>query len=109
MAAPILNSTLHVQAVLRRAKREDDPRAYLTTLFDAAYEAVKNGDEFITSASTEGSGSSAERGMTATQLLEIYEAALCVLDAEDEAAEAGGRVPGSVRHADFSNFPCTLG
>ncbi len=71
--------------------------------------AVMAGDEFVTSSTTEGGGSSAERGMPATTLLQLYESALQVYEAEASATAAGFSAPGSVRHADFSEGPSILG
>lgn len=108
-AVPSINSNLVISGLLRAARDTDDPRKWLSDRHKAALDAVMAGDEFVTSSSTEGGGSSAERGMPASMLLQLYEAALQIFDAEESATQAGVSAPGTVRWADFSNFPSTLG
>ena len=108
MAASI-NADLLISGILRRAKQEENPEQWLTARHGEALDAVMAGDEYVTSTNFEGSSHTAERGLTAATLLAIYESALN-LYAQEQAAESGGlATPGSVRHADFSKHPCTLG
>jgi len=110
MAAPTLNSQLVIAGVLRKARLETDPAAWLQAQHDAALTAVLAGDTFVSSTAFEGGSTTAERQIPATTLLEIMEACLQQYEAEVEAEEAGqASTPGSVRWADFSENPCTLG
>lgn len=103
--ASIPNSQLLIAGILRQARAQPNPQAWLLAKHTAALEAVMAGDEFITSTTDEAGSNMAERGMTAAQLLELYEAALSLLEAETGGASCNG----SIRHADFSNYPSTLG
>lgn len=110
MGAPVINSELMISSFLREAKKKRDPKLWLEERHAEALCAVMAGDEFITSTTTEGGGSSAERGINAQTLLELYEAALQRLEAEESAEEGtGGGLSGAVRYADFSGNPCILG
>lgn len=108
-AVPSINSNLVIAGLLRSARAKGDPRKWLNDRHEEALEAMIAGDEFVTSSSTEGGGSSAERGMPARVLQELYEAALQIFDDEESATQAGVSAPGTVRWADFSNYPATLG
>ncbi len=107
--AATLNAELLVSGILRRSKLHDDPEEWLNTQHGLAFDAVMAGDEYVTSTNFEGQSHTAERGLTAVALLSLYEAALNLFEQEKAAADAGMSAPGSVRHADFSQHPCTLG
>lgn len=74
-----------------------------------ALDAVASGAVFISSTNSPEGGHTAEEKVPAQTLLQIYEVCLQQLEAEAAAASGvyGGR--GSVRYADFSSHPCTLG
>lgn len=107
--AATLNAELLVSGILRRAKLQEDPAAWLNTQHGLALDAVMAGDEYVTSTSFDGASHTAERGLTAVTLLSLYEAALNLFEQETAADDAGMSAPGSVKHADFSKHPCTLG
>lgn len=67
------------------------------------------GDIYVTNTEYKGQSAESERGMLWSTLLELYEAALNVLQMEEEAAAGGGAMPGSVHYADFSRYPSILG
>lgn len=109
MATLIPNSTLLISGILRKARAEADALVYLTAQHAIAFAAVAAGDEFIKSHEFQGQSADAERGMTAVTWLELLEAALQVQEAQEAATAGGYGLPGSVRHADFSQYPSTLG
>lgn len=104
MAAPIPNFDILLSGILRDARRQPDAIAYLNNLHAAAWTAVKAGDEYVTTTSDEGGSNTAERGMTATTLLQLYELAIQEIEAESTLPASR-----SVRYGDFSSQPCTLG
>ena len=108
MAAPI-NSDLIVSGILRLARQQAAPGDWLSERHQAALEAVMAGDKFCSSTAFQGTSHTAERNLPAATLLALYEAALQIWDAEQAAADSDLSAPGSVRHADFSQHPCTLG
>ncbi|HRK15058.1 MAG TPA: hypothetical protein PK490_12250 [Prosthecobacter sp.] len=103
------NPELLIQGFLRQARLQVAPVAWLNERHAEALSAVAAGDEFVTSTTYQGQASAALRGVPATMLLQIYEACLQRLEAEESAASGIYESPGSVRHADFSGFPSTLG
>lgn len=109
MAANTPNYDLLLSGVLRDARRQPDPVAYLDGLHRAAFEAYKAGAEFIDQLSSEAGSSHAIQNVSTETLLQLYEAALQTLEAE--AAQEAGTAHGSgaVRYGDFSGQPCTLG
>lgn len=110
MPAAPLNSDLLLSALLRVARLEPDPKAYIQQYHSEALAAVMRGDEFVSSTAFGGQSATSERSLDAQTLLQLYEAALQILDQEEAAEETGLYVgPGSVRHADFSQYPSTLG
>lgn len=107
--ASLINTDLMVAGYLRVARKKADPLSWLQSQHLIAFEAVQNGDEFISSSSTEGGGSTAERQMPATTALQILELALQVFESQEAATQGGYDMPGTVRWADFSQYPSTLG
>lgn len=98
-----INSDLIISGLLRRARTMPDPSAWLNARHGEAMDAVLAGDEYVTATSDEGGSSTAERAVPASLLLQFYEAALQIYEAESGAAS------GTVRYGDFSSQPCTLG
>lgn len=109
MAALPTNLELLVSGFLRQAKAKPDGVAWLTQLHSEAFAAVTSGSVFITGTSSAEGGHTAVQEMPAQVLLQIYEVCLQRLEAEDKAAQGIFAAPGTVRHADFSFHPCTLG
>jgi len=94
---------------MRMARAQPDASAWLNERHAAATLAVAAGDKFVSSHSFKGQAGTTERQIPAKTLLQIYEACLQILDAESQAAQGIFSQPGSVRYADFSSHPCTLG
>jgi hypothetical protein len=100
---------LLIQGFMRMARAQPDASAWLTAKHTEATLAVAAGDMFVTSHSFKGQAGTTERQIPAATLLQIYEVCLQQLDAESSAAQGIYAAPGSVRHADFSAYPSTLG
>lgn len=98
MAFAPLNTDLLIAGILRRARALPDPAAWLTERHNEALDAVMAGDEFVSALSDEGGSSTAERGIPAATLMQIYELALQRYEAE-EAAGTTLATPGGT---DFS-------
>lgn len=109
MPAAPLNSKLLIGALLRTAREESNPRAWLQERHKAALDAVMRGDEFVSSTAFGGQSATSERSLDAQTLLQLYEAALQLLDEEDAAAGGVYEGPGGIKHADFSQYPSILG
>lgn len=109
MATASINPDILLAGILRKARGMPDPTAWLTARHDEAMTAVMAGDEYVTSTSDEGGSNTAERQIPASTLLQLYEAALQVYEAELAIAAGTATASGSVRYADFSSHPCTLG
>lgn len=104
MATASINPDLLITALLRRARAMPDPSAWLTARHTEATDAVLAGDEYVTTTSDEGGSNTAERSLPANTLLQLYEAALQIYE-----AEASSPASSAVRIGDFSYSPCTLG
>ena len=101
MAEPIINA-LDIASWLRKARRQQDPVAYLDRLNDMATDACAAGDEYVTITTDEGGSNTAERKIESRFLQHVTEACLQRLDAE-EAAGADKLPPiGAIRYVDFS-------
>lgn len=109
MAAFVQNTQLIISGFLRQAKAQPDPIAWLTQLHAEALTAVTAGDTFVTGHNFSGQSGTEERQILATEALQIYEACLQHLEAESKAAQGIFEGPGTVRYADFSAYPSTLG
>lgn len=109
MADVSTDPQLLISGFLRRAKAQPDPVSWLNDRHSAAFEAVAAGAVFITGTSSQEGGHTAEEKVPAQLLMQIYEVCLQTLEAEADAAAGVFRGPGSVRYADFSSHPCTLG
>ena len=103
MAANVPNFDILLSGVLREAKRQQDPIAYLDAQHRAAWAAVQAGDEYVTQNQDEGGIVIANRELPAMTLWQLYELALQVLEAQP------GQSSGDVRVGDFSRLPCHLG
>lgn len=102
MAEPIINS-LDIASWLRKARRQQDPVAYLDGLNDQATNAVGAGDEYVTVTTDEGGSNEAEREISARFLQHVTEICLQQLDAEQKAGGSDKLPPmGSVRYLSFS-------
>lgn len=104
-----VNPQLLISGFLRQAKAQADPVAWLTERHGEVLLAVAGGDTFVTSHGFSGQSGTEERNIPAVTLLQIYEACLQNLEAESAAASGVFNGRGSVRYADFSSYPCTLG
>jgi len=103
VAANVPNFEILLAGVLREAKRQQDPIAYLDTQHRAAWAAVQAGDEYVTENEDESGKVIANREIPAMTLMQLYELALQVLEAKP------GDTAGDVRVGDFSRLPCHLG
>lgn len=102
MAEPIINS-LDIASWLRKARRQQDPVAYLDGLNDQATNAVAANDEYVTITTDEGGSNTAERNVDARFLQHVTEMCLQRLDAEEAAGGADKLPPiGAIRYVDFS-------
>lgn len=102
MAEPIINS-LDISSWLRKARRRQDPVAYLDGLNDQATDAVAAGDEYVTITTDEGGSNTAQRNVDARFLQHVTEICLQQLGAEDTAGGADKLPPmGAIRYLDFS-------
>lgn len=102
MAEPIITPT-DIQSWLRKARRTNDPVAYLDHLNDQASDAVGAGDVFVTILNDEGGGITSERKVEARFLQHVTE--LCLQRLEAEAAAGGADKlppPGSIRYGSFA-------
>jgi hypothetical protein len=104
-----INTDLIISGILRFARQQPNALAWLRDQHTAALQAVMAGDEFVTSTSFGGESHTATQGLPAVTLLTLYEGALQIEEAVEAAEAAGETMSGSVRHADFSKHPCTLG
>jgi hypothetical protein len=77
-----INPETLIASILRVARGMPDASAYLAGKHKAALEAVMAGDEYVTSTSDEGGSNTAERGVPAATLLQLYELALQRYEAE---------------------------
>lgn len=110
MPAAPLNSDLLIGALLRKARAESAPLAWLQEQHTAALEAVIRGDEFVSATAFGGQSATSERSLDAQTLLQLYESALQILEQEQAAEETGVyEGPGGIKHADFSQYPSILG
>lgn len=109
MADVSTNPELLISGFLRRAKAQPDPLAWLNERHSAAFDAVAAGAAFISGTNSPEGGHTAEENVPAQILMQIYEICLQTLEAEAEASQGIFRQTGSVRYADFSAHPCTLG
>lgn len=98
MAFAPINSDLLIAGILRIARGMPDPIAYLSGKHKEAMDAVMAGDEYVTSTSDEGGSNTAERGMPAATLLQLYELALQRYEAE----QANGTTQSINGGTDFS-------
>ena len=98
MASASINSDLLIAGILRRARQQPDPSAWLNERHTEALDAVLAGDQFVTSTSFKGQASAIERGIPATDLLQIYEVAI----QRFEASEAAGTTASIQGGTDFS-------
>lgn len=103
------NYDLLLSGVLRDARRQSDPVAYIDALHSAAFTAYKSGAEFVDQLTSEAGSSHSIQGVSIETLLQLYEAALQTLEAEAAAAAGTAYGSGEVRYGDFSRQPCTLG
>lgn len=109
MATAYLNPELLIAGLLRKARAMPDAVAWLTARHGEAMEAVLAGDEYVTSTTDEGGSNTAERQLPANVLLQLYESALQIYESDAAIAAGTAVANGSVRYADFSSHPCTLG
>ncbi len=98
MATASINPDILLAGILRKARGTPDPSAWLTARHDEAMTAVMAGDEYVTSTSDEGGSNTAERGMPAATLLQLYELALQRYEAE----QANGTTQSINGGTDFS-------
>lgn len=102
MAEPIINP-IDIASWLRKARRQEDPVAYLDGLNDLATDAVAAGDEYVTITTDEGGSNTAQRNVDARFLQHVTEMCLQRLDAEDAAGGAENLPPvGAIRYLSFS-------
>lgn len=102
MAEPIINA-LDIASWLRKARRNENPTAYLDALNDQATVAVGAGDEYVTITTDEAGSNTAEREVEARFLQHVTEICLQRLAAEEEVGGAENLPPvGAIRYLDFS-------
>lgn len=102
MQEPVI-SALDLSAWLRKARRQEDPVAWLDALNDKASDAVAAGDEYITMTTDEAGSTSASREVNARFVQHVTELCLQRLEAEEAAGGAENLPPaGAVRYGDFS-------
>jgi hypothetical protein len=102
MAEPIINQ-IDIATWLRKARRNQDPVAYLDALNDQATNAVAAGDEYVTITTDEGGMNTAERKVESRFLQHVTEMCLQTLEAQLAAGGADNLPPpGAVRYGDFS-------
>ena len=80
MAAVSLQVLLTV--ILRLARQQPDPRAWLTERLTEAGEALLKGDTHVTSTAFKGQSATEFRGLTASELASLCDQALAQLEAE---------------------------
>jgi hypothetical protein len=114
------NPQLLVSAFLRLVRDQADPQAWAKALLFAALTGnpdsvaetlEKLQDHHAAEVRSDGGSTAWIRGMSCLEIAQLCEAALQTLEAEEAADDDGlsPAAPGSVRHADFSGHPCTLG
>ena len=112
MSAITANPDLLISALLREARKQPDPAAWLGDIQSDALTATLGGDLMQTSLGKGSAASAWIREIPANILAQLCESAIQRLEAEAAAVAAGitgDLPPGNVRFADFSSQPCTLG
>lgn len=102
MAEPLINA-VDIASWLRKARRAEDPVAWLDGINDQASDAVAAGDEYVTITTDPSSSNTAERKVEARFVQHVTEICLQRLAAEETAGGAENVPPvGAVRYLSFS-------